>query len=71
MKSINILVFFLLVVFGYRPGHAQDGTSINFEKKSFDELVKSAASTQKLVFIDAYATWCGPCKQMERTSSLT
>lgn len=37
---------------------------IQFEEKSFDELLAQAKKADKLIFIDAYTTWCGPCKMM-------
>ena len=38
--------------------------SINFKSISFSEAKSIALKEKKMVFIDAYATWCGPCKWM-------
>lgn len=40
--------------------------SINFEHGSFAEIKAKAAKEHKLIFVDAYTTWCGPCKQMAK-----
>lgn len=40
--------------------------SIDFQNLSFKEILAKAKSEKKLVFIDAYAVWCGPCKMMEK-----
>ena len=39
---------------------------INFEKSSFETLLAKAKKEKKLVFVDAYAVWCGPCKLMDK-----
>lgn len=44
---------------------AQDkNAGIKFESKSFDQLLVQAKKENKIIFIDAYTTWCGPCKMM-------
>jgi thiol-disulfide isomerase/thioredoxin len=40
---------------------------INFEKGNFEELKVKAKKENKLIFVDAYTTWCGPCKWMAST----
>lgn len=41
---------------------ATDG--MTFVEKPFDELLAIAKKENKVIFIDAYTTWCGPCKMM-------
>jgi thioredoxin-related protein len=40
--------------------------SIKFEHGSFKEIKEKALKENKLIFIDAFTTWCGPCKQMAK-----
>src|SRR3989304_260171 len=40
--------------------------SIKFEDKTFEELKKQAKAENKLIFIDFYTVWCGPCKKMDK-----
>ncbi|MFZ1497706.1 MAG: thioredoxin fold domain-containing protein, partial [Saprospiraceae bacterium] len=40
---------------------------INFEHDlAWKDLLTKAAKENKIVFMDAYTTWCGPCKKMAR-----
>lgn len=42
-------------------------TGIHFLHDSWAELVKKAKSENKLIFIDFYTQWCGPCMNMATT----
>lgn len=60
MKNIISGLFIFITIFGF----AQD--EIQFQDLPFKDLVAKAKNENKLVFIDAYAAWCGPCKMMEK-----
>lgn len=40
--------------------------NIAFEHVTFKELKEKATKANKLIFVDAYTTWCGPCKYMAK-----
>jgi len=40
------------------------GQGIVFQDKSYSEVLKMAKEQNKLVFLDMYTSWCGPCKHM-------
>lgn len=64
MKKILILA---LAIFVTNVTMAQD-KGIKFEQGTLAEAVakakKSSKKAPKLVFVDCYTTWCGPCKSM-------
>ena len=64
VKLIMMRKIFLLVVllcWGI-VGFTQDG--VNFEHLSFKEALDKARTENKLVFVDCYTSWCGPCRNM-------
>ncbi len=39
---------------------------INFFEGTWDEAKELAAAEDKIIFVDAYTAWCGPCKRMAK-----
>jgi thioredoxin-related protein len=40
--------------------------TLTFIHEKFGDAMAKARADNKLVFIDAYTTWCGPCKMMDK-----
>lgn len=71
MKSIIIIaslfVAFLFIratVVKSKPV-VDEGKGIIFFEGSWQEVLALAKKENKLIFLDAYASWCGPCKMMK------
>ncbi len=62
MKNILIVLINLLWSFG---AVAQEGGIQFHEDTKWADLLAQAKTENKLIFLDAYATWCGPCKWMD------
>ncbi len=41
-------------------------SGIQFIEQDWDKALKAAHDENKLVFLDIYATWCGPCKMLKQ-----
>jgi thioredoxin-related protein len=62
MKKIAIILLLALPLLG----KAQE-KGIRFENSlSWDQIKEKAKSEKKYIFMDVYASWCGPCKMMDR-----
>ncbi|MGG7551083.1 thioredoxin family protein [Chryseobacterium arthrosphaerae] len=57
MKKITILSTLFIGVLAWAQG-------IKFEDSNFASILAKAKKENKLIFVDAYASWCGPCKLM-------
>ena len=40
-------------------------SGIQFHKGTFQQAMELAEKENKLIFLDIYATWCGPCKKLK------
>lgn len=43
-----------------------NGQGVIFQKITLEEATKQAQKEQKLIFMDVYTDWCGPCKWMDK-----
>lgn len=59
MKRLLLLVVFVLAALRVEA-------QVQFEKGSFEKVSRMAAEHEKLLFVDLYAPWCGPCRTMDR-----
>jgi thiol:disulfide interchange protein len=41
-------------------------TGIHFIEQDWEQALKAAHDENKLIFLDIYATWCGPCKMLKQ-----
>lgn len=70
MKKFIGLVIIAIIGFGFSfPKTVNQGAEgIKFKHVTLEEAKKLAKETERLIFIDAYTTWCGPCKRMAATT---
>ncbi len=60
----NYIVILLCALF-ITSLQAQDN-GIQFDKNKWESVLAKAKKENKLVFVDAYAVWCGPCKKIAK-----
>lgn len=59
-KKRVLLAWLLFPLLGISQG-------IHFEKGTFQQAFNKAKKENKILFVDGYAVWCGPCKKMAKT----
>ncbi|QJB39077.1 thioredoxin family protein [Chitinophaga oryzae] len=66
MKTISKIFVFLLFLLSNKILVAQsDGVKFD-NLTSLEDIKSKALSEKKLIFIDLFATWCSPCKEMDQ-----
>lgn len=69
MKKLLLLIPALLMMLSTQAKKpAESTTGIQFKESSWADALKQAAKEKKLVFVDFYTTWCGPCKMLKKNT---
>ena len=64
-KTFGVVAALMLLLTWSSTAVAQ-APGIDFFHGTFDEAKMKAKKENKLIFLDAYTSWCGPCKRMAR-----
>lgn len=64
MKKAALIPFFM---FCFVQLFSQSGIVFDGSSESWAAVLEKARSRNKLIFVDVFATWCGPCKVMDKT----
>ena len=57
-------VFIVLIWCFWFVGVDAQNRSIVFREGNWEKILKQAKKEKKLIFVDCYTSWCGPCKMM-------
>lgn len=63
-----ILVFFSFTPCGNKGINVKASEGIRFIEEDWKMAQQQAREQKKLIFLDAYTTWCGPCKLLKRNT---
>ena len=71
-NSIKLLVFLMLLTLAGQESFAQkakkastEKAEISFTEGKWNDILALAKKTNKHIFVDGYAVWCGPCKLLK------
>lgn len=65
---LSAVIIFMVATFSAAAQNNSVSKEINFVETSWPQALKRAAAQNKYIFVDAYATWCGPCKMLKATT---
>ncbi len=76
MIFAGILIIAVLFAFAFIPGKrdagketgsiSENSQGIQFIEDNWNKALEQAKKENKLIFLDAYASWCGPCKLLKK-----
>ncbi len=70
-----LLLALAVLAYSFMPKNDSSGNGdqgkvqgIRFIESNWSKALQEAKKQNKLVFLDAYASWCGPCKLLKRNT---
>jgi thioredoxin-related protein len=71
-----LLVIFAVMIFAFMPAtknikanvNNSTETGIQFVEANWAKAVEQAKKQKKMIFIDAYTSWCGPCRMLKQNT---
>jgi len=68
--TVLVLMAMLIGLYAFKtaPKEEPKVAGINFFHGTLKEAKAKAKKENKLIFIDCFTTWCGPCKKMAKTT---
>ena len=69
-RILTLCIALLSGLYSLYASAQQKGTvqEIKFSQQSYKQVLAKAKASHKRVFVDAFATWCAPCKELRKTT---
>ena len=71
MKNFSGLIVLALIFSSFIWFPETTTKEIKFENITFNQALAKAKKENKMVFMNVYAVWCGPCKLLQKTTFKT
>ncbi len=65
LTTISLAIILFVSGFKYRNSETKTEEGIQFFTGTWQQALDKAKKENKYIFLDAYASWCGPCKMMK------
>ncbi|MBO0952038.1 thioredoxin family protein [Fibrella forsythiae] len=67
LRLLSLCLVVLLTTSSFTPaGDDEKSAGIQFTSARWADILKKAKAENKVIFLDAYASWCGPCKMLQK-----
>lgn len=68
MILVMSIVCLIVLVYACGRGNVKQISFIKNNDKTMEQMLTQAKSQKKILFVDVYTTWCGPCKWMDENT---
>lgn len=72
LKHFAFSSILLMFIYGFaspeKDVEAAIQNGIQFHQGSWEDALQLAKKENRLIFLDIYASWCGPCKQLKKST---